>query len=368
MTAKRIRLTFLLATLFVTWASVASAQNSWVEWTEDATVGPQCGSGSTSEDDVTFQKQWHAYFKNTCWDQSVVTWLQAHPLQTAVGECGCLPIFQAYSGWSGSTRLYWDGTGTDRDWTVGFCREILIHHEFVEADAHNDTDPPCPSQPPPPDCSSCAYPAEGPGECPEEGGYFLEECGCCVAPWSPILLNLTGRLTLSSPANGVLFDFWGNGRPQYVSWPTGDDEGWLVLDRDRDGSITNGSELFGNATRLTNGQLARHGFEALAEFDQNSDGQIDTKDAIFNELAIWRDANRDGRATRPELMPLSASAISALSLNYRESKKTDQNGNVYKYGADVTLKSGGVRQAYDIFWARWSPDGRLGQQTACRAR
>jgi hypothetical protein len=345
----------------------AAAQNSWVEWSEHPTVGDTCGPSSSPEDEVTHQKQWNAYWKNTCWDQSQPVWFEVHPLQSATGECGiggCFPVFQAYSGGGSSGMLWWDGTGSDFDFFFGLCRESVVHHAFFEAQAHVDTDPPCPT---PPDCSNCAYQASSAAECPDDGGYFREDCQCCVTPWSPILINFTGSMTLSSAADGVPFDFLATGGTDRVAWPVKPDDAWLVLDRNGNGRIDDGRELFGNRTELADGTRAKHGFIALSEFDVNADGVIDRRDQIFSRLALWRERVRDGISQSDELIALPAAGIASLSVTARESRRVDRFGNQFRYRASVGFASGEQRFAYDVFLTHVS-QALIGSAGFCPAR
>jgi hypothetical protein len=99
------------------------------------------------------------------------------------------------------------------------------------------------------------------------------------------------------------------------------------VDVDGDGLITSGQELFGSATRLSAGQTARHGFEALSALDKNGDGQIDGQDPGFQRLRLWYDHNGDRRSSVEELVGLADSGITSLSLKYTVSPRCDGRGN-----------------------------------------
>jgi hypothetical protein len=106
---------------------------------------------------------------------------------------------------------------------------------------------------------------------------------------------------------GTRFAF--EGTPTATDWPTAATP-WLALDRNGDGAITSGAELFGNHTVLPDGSVARDGFEALAALDANHDGRIDKDDPAFARLVLWADRDRDGRSSPDELAPASATLVS----------------------------------------------------------
>ena len=93
----------------------------------------------------------------------------------------------------------------------------------------------------------------------------------------------------------AIFDHGGDGFAEGTRW-AGVDDGMLVWDRNGNGKIDDGGELFGNNTVLTNGQNAAHGFAALSELDANRDGVVDSSDANFANLRVlrWTDANSNG--------------------------------------------------------------------------
>jgi hypothetical protein len=166
---------------------------------------------------------------------------------------------------------------------------------------------------------------------------------------SPVIIDVDDDgIDLTAAAEGVDFAL----KPGVISrlaWTrAGDDDAWLALDRDCNGTIDDGSELFGNFTAQPS-NAAPNGYSALAVFD-NGDRKIDAADAIFGSLRLWTDRNHDGRSSPDEFVALSDAGIESIDLDYRTSGKHDQNGNYFRYRAKVTQR-GKERWSYDVFLA-----------------
>lgn len=166
---------------------------------------------------------------------------------------------------------------------------------------------------------------------------------------------------MTSAQNGVLFDIRGDGLPVKLAW-TDETSGnaFLALDRNGNGVIDDGKELFGNFTDQPD-SFDRSGFAALAVFDLpanggNGDGVINESDSVWSRLRLWIDKNHDGISQSEELQRLENYQVHSLSLRYRELRRFDQYGNLFRYKAEVNPDQKGHqseenpgRNAYDVF-------------------
>jgi hypothetical protein len=189
---------------------------------------------------------------------------------------------------------------------------------------------------------------------------------CEMRPWGfecppcPIGLDLQGNgFKLSGPNPPVYFDLDADGEADHTSWTRMQTkDGFLVFDRNRNGVIDDGRELFGNATPLMlSSSLANHGYEVLEEFDLpplggNGDGVIDAEDAVFEHLQVWLDENRDGVTQEGELKSLSEVGVSAISLSYYRADEEDQWGNVLRWWSPIYFEDGSASMSVDIFFER----------------
>ena len=213
-------------------------------------------------------------------------------------------------------------------------------------------------QPASPNPNSCCQDPYFQFSCQQNGGSWnYSTCGCQS---SPIAIDVAGNgFDLTSVQNGVKFNLDAVGESEQLSWiAPGSDDAWLVLDRNNNNLIDNGRELFGNFTLQPAAPAGekKNGFLALAVFDKpenggNADGIINNQDAVFANLRLWQDSNHNGVSEMTELHTLTEKGIAELELRYKESKRTDEFGNQFKYRAKVKDARGEQvgRWAWDVY-------------------
>ncbi|MBI1766438.1 MAG: hypothetical protein HYR56_33950 [Acidobacteria bacterium] len=177
---------------------------------------------------------------------------------------------------------------------------------------------------------------------------------CCRV--SPLVVDMDGdSFHYTDVAGGVRFDLTGDGRKFQVAWPTiTSGDAWLVLDRNDNGTIDSGRELFGNFTAQVADVQTGNGFLALAEYDKpvyggNGDGVINAQDEVFSFLQLWQDANHNGVSEPNELTYVTARNIVSIPLTYWEGTLTDQYGNRFSLKNNVTLSDGSQRVICDSY-------------------
>jgi hypothetical protein len=198
---------------------------------------------------------------------------------------------------------------------------------------------------------------DNPEDC-QWAGYVWNYYGHgCETPGSPIVLDMGhNNIRLTSVARGVPFDLYGDGNLRQWAWTRpGSDDAWLAMDRNGNGMIDSGRELFGNATpwhvqeQLGPDAWPANGFEALKSLDDNHDGWIDGRDPLFARLLVWTDRNHNGLSEPEELQAAGAAGLVAISTDYKQKARKDRHGNEFRQKGHAVF-AGGIR---DSVWDVW---------------
>lgn len=197
------------------------------------------------------------------------------------------------------------------------------------------------------------------GNAPASQTCFLDEdhkatwTGCAADPSgtgsTPLVLSF-GRapVRFEQGAQGAAFDLTGV-MSVATDWVAAETP-WLVLDRNGDGRINDGAELFGSATVLASGARAPNGFVALRELDANGDGRIDASDPAFARLQLWSDRDGDRVSQLGELTGLASRRLLAINLDYTsDTPRCDARGNCeIERAAFRYLDEAGMERAGEI--------------------
>ncbi|WP_218510706.1 SdrD B-like domain-containing protein [Variovorax sp. dw_308] len=186
--------------------------------------------------------------------------------------------------------------------------------------------------------------------------YFALAAGQTDLTWdagiTPIVLDLDGNgiHTVSRFDAQGSFDLLGNGTAVKSGWISSGDA-FLAVDNNHNGTIDSVSELFGGTAKGA-------GFAKLASFDSNGDGVVDAKDARFNELTVWRDANGNHVTDAGELMTLAQAGVDSLKVAHTDVPEIDAQGNLHLERSSATLAGGQQVDMTDVYFAVSGEDAK----------
>jgi hypothetical protein len=196
-----------------------------------------------------------------------------------------------------------------------------------------------------------------------EPEYGWNGASCVPTPGSPIIID-TARdgYRLTSVEDGVAFDLDGDGTLEQMAWTRADsDDAFLALDRNGNGRIDDGTELFGNYTPAyvdRRHPRAPNGFEALRFLEgpdfgvSRVDGRIDAHDEAFGRLLLWTDINHNGISEPEELRAAYAVGVRAIGTDYKEKRRVDRFGNEFRQKGRLWWSDGAIEPVFDI-WLKW---------------
>lgn len=171
----------------------------------------------------------------------------------------------------------------------------------------------------------------------------------------PVALDLDGDgIEVTDKTHGVAFDVDDSGYLKQTAWVRSDDA-LLVLDRNYNGNIDSGKELFSNGAVA----LSRRGLAGMAWVDANYDGKLTAADPVWNELKLWRDLDQDGQQDAGEVQSLQDAGITEL--NYAMSTFTQNGVKKQLASPDLEADSQGTRVSVvpEGILVQRSEDGRL---------
>lgn len=173
---------------------------------------------------------------------------------------------------------------------------------------------------------------------------------CEPGPNTPIIIA-TGKSAdygLTSAEDGVFFDLDADGMAEKVAWTLPNAEvAFLAMDRDGDGQITSGRELFGNHTLPG----AADGFAALILMTKQTNNgialaSVSADDPLYEQLLLWTDRNHNGVSESAELARVSE-LFSDVGLGYEDHLRRDGHGNQYLYRGWVYIRTAPGRNRPD---------------------
>ena len=179
------------------------------------------------------------------------------------------------------------------------------------------------------------------GESSESGGEPEGGAGDSI---TPLVLAFAGEAVHFNTAVTAGFDLTGT-MSVITDWPTSTTP-WLALDRNGNGKVDDGSELFGSATLLASGEAAHNGFVALADLDSNLDGRVDATDDMWGRLLVWSDVDGDRRSSANELKTVALRDLVAIELDYTVDRRCDPRGNCEVERAAFIYRDGRGRELH----------------------
>ena len=171
----------------------------------------------------------------------------------------------------------------------------------------------------------------------------------------PLLIDADGNgVKLTSPEHGVIFDIDGDGQAEQIGWThKNSNDVWLAVDRNGNGRIDDGTELFGNNTPVRVGQTTDNGFEALNFLQSESrdiaalDQSIAGSDVAWGRLLLWRDANHNGISEPDELTRVVDSPLASIDLRYEVVSRVQKANEIRE--RSTVLWDGATRPIVDVW-------------------
>ena len=173
----------------------------------------------------------------------------------------------------------------------------------------------------------------------EIGEKFTDSKTSGIYAIDPLLIDLDGNGIETTPlTDGMMMDHDKDGFKELSAWVGGND-GILVYDKNKNGYIDNGNELFGDNYVKSDGTVATSGFDALSDLDTNKDGVINSSDENFSDLQVIK---ADG-----SIISIEEAGIESINLTYQSKGDVDVNGNKLLGLGSYTTIDGETRKIGD---------------------
>ena len=159
----------------------------------------------------------------------------------------------------------------------------------------------------------------------------------------PLVISLTGQVPQMTDGS-FEFDLTGDGKKEIMG-NLSKGTGYIAFDKNNDGVINDGTELFGATTGA--------GFDELALYDDDGNGWIDENDAIFSRLSVWQPQTNDDTS----LISFTDAQVGAIFLQSSDVEftfKNEQNRDVARItqGGAALLESGQATHVFQLEWAQ----------------
>jgi len=174
----------------------------------------------------------------------------------------------------------------------------------------------------------------------------ISESGSVSITWKvqqsdPLALDLSGEgIKTTGVENGVEFDINADGKMDKTSFVSGG-AAFLALDKNGDGVINDGSELFGDQNGAANG------FEELGKYDQNADGWIDANDAVYQDLRLVN-AQGENPFDAAAAATLEQAGVAAIGLRYAQVSAYTNGGDAVSQTGVFRRADGSIAEAADV--------------------
>ncbi|MBF0377771.1 MAG: hypothetical protein HQK72_09845 [Desulfamplus sp.] len=155
----------------------------------------------------------------------------------------------------------------------------------------------------------------------------------------PLVVNFNGNPAELTDVK-FKFDLNSDGKDEEISWLSSG-SGFLVFDKNNDGMVNNGGELFGPATN--------NGFDELSQLDEDKNGWIDENDAAFEKLSVWSgDSPNDAKLKSLKESGIGAIAVKSQETEFEIKEQKSQNtlGQIRRTGIylEENGKAGTIQQ------------------------